>query len=255
MPRNTFDGAMFDLLQTPPVPIYVSADDTRPAFVVKCINPSAGADTVAVAVTTSDISFVYNGVADTELGTIDVSNASYNTLGEVVAFINTSTNWRAFIKAGLAADSVDGKLVTMSATAADTTTGLDVCWDTSTCLHTTVAVSAQKFVGDAVASDAQVCNQLFFIDDLTSTFGSGTSVLTIMSVDSAGAISATLWTETGGATTTAKDFDFRHSDLGIGCFGKKLLIRLTNSAAMASVTGKFYHRSVDVRDVVTVTSR
>ena len=66
-------------------------------------------------------------------GTIDLTHADCNTVGEVVDVINASTSdrWKAVNYAALRTDSVNDKFVAAAAASANAAAGLRVVWDTS----------------------------------------------------------------------------------------------------------------------------
>src|SRR5512147_2393037 len=77
----------------------ISAVSTDIGLYVKYVGASqTGTATVAVDAATGDIAFVVNGAADTTIGcptatgTIDVSNAACDTMGEVLDVINKTAN-------------------------------------------------------------------------------------------------------------------------------------------------------------------
>jgi hypothetical protein len=67
--------------------------------------------------------------------TIDLTAAATNTLGELVDYINTTTDWEAVILDGLVGDSVNAKtlaetITPATATVVDGVTYYDIKWDT-----------------------------------------------------------------------------------------------------------------------------
>jgi hypothetical protein len=245
-----------------PVSASVAADDTDVAILVKYVGPLATA-TVAVAVTTSDMTFQQAGVADTTLecpvsgalgGIIDVSNAACNTLGEVVDIINGSPDWRAWVIDGLRTDLADARLLTKSATDATLEDGLEIQWDTSTAFETkralTTARTARAYLAGRPQQNAVVTPNpfqgtrvVYWYGNATSTYATGGSNFRIYSVKVNNKTGTSRSTETvttvlgpiaGGATTANKEFDFRH--VGVYCErDAKCLVELDNSAAMSAV--------------------
>lgn len=66
-------------------------------------------------------------------GTIDLTNAACDTIGEVVDIINASTSdrWKAVNYASLRTDGTNDKFVAAAAASANAAAGLQVVWDTS----------------------------------------------------------------------------------------------------------------------------
>lgn len=262
--------ANFVLKGQPSGKAYV-ADDTNIAILVKYVGTSTSGK-VAVAAG-GDLTFT-SGVEGSEAaestfecpvsgglgGVIDVSDSACNTLGEVVDTINgsctgcSSTNWRAVIVDGLRSDSSNDTIVTISATAATAAGGLALNTDTDVAFTDTLALttcrdmtcgyitprgnSAPALVENPWKGSRSVLWQSIY----TSTYGSGTSTFQIFDVcniknkvgTNGSETSTQRYSTAGGATTVAATFDFST----FGFFGSndcKLLIRLNNSAAAASI--------------------
>ena len=214
-------------------------DDTDEVLIIRYIGAAVdGAVTVAVADATGDISFVVDGAADTTVattGTIDVSDAAYNTFGEVVDAINASPNWKAYIKDGLRSETSTDALLTFAA--ANAKTADIVCYgDTSVKLSMDCALTLEKFNSlDEIASNLPNVAKVFGIT-ATSTYASGTSKIQIYSVDMDGT-ETKIYEVAGGATTVAGSTTSTSGwkPTNLDC-SYKLVARLINSAAMASVT-------------------
>lgn len=245
----------------------LSADDSDVAIIVKYIGTSASA-TVEVADATGDITFK-DGAAGSEAvvddfecpvsgalgGVIDVSDAACNTLGEVVDTINgnctgcNASAWRAVILDGLRADSSNNTMQTLAATSAQVLNGVNLVWETDTAFMATRAMTTMRTIqpyidnkdNDLVSDPFAGTRGVVMIAKGTSTYGSGTSALEVISVKvtngtKGSETTTTLWSQAGGATTAEKVFDV-FNDYGLHSKkGEKLLVRLKNSAAMASVT-------------------
>lgn len=248
-----------------PVSAAVVADDTSVAVLVKYYGTATSAD-VAVAAN-GDITFRQNAVADTTLecpvsgalgGVIDVSDAACNTLGEVVDQINKSSVWRAVILDGLRSDTADDSLLTFGATEATLAQGLALKFDTdtvgflesralSTCRTIDCLIPARGLTSAGVAPPLEPnpwkgTQTVFFYANATSTYGSGNSNFQVYSVipklTAAGASEQAniIYQVAGGATTVNKEFTVWQN---VGLYGDpdaKVIARLKNSAAMASVT-------------------
>jgi hypothetical protein len=206
-------------------------------------------------------------------GIIDATNGSCNTLGKVVDAINSSTTgaWRAVIVDGLRSDSTNGSLFNVGATQATVADGIAIKWNTATVgFKSTIALVPTKFRNSiqpwlgtraGIVQAPQLMSNPFagtmtrlLIANATSTYGSGTSNYEVHSVrvlNKAVAGSGTaiptqgtevdtlLYSTPGGATTANKVYDFTQFGI-IGNPDEKLLVRLNNSAAMASTVHYAY---------------
>lgn len=222
-------------------------DDQDQVIVIKYIGaPVSGAVTVAVADATGDIAFVVNGAADTTVattGTIDVSDSAYNTFGEVVDAINASPNWHAYIKDGMRSETSTDTLLTFAATSAKTSEVI-LYGDTSVKLSMDMAFTIEDFPDFKEKNPRKAdkfqnllgCIAKVFGISATSTYASGTSKIQVYEVDSAGT-ETQLYEVASGASTVAgtatNTYGWKPEDKECGY---KLVARLINSVAMASVT-------------------
>lgn len=186
-------------------------------------------------------------------GVIDVSDASANTLGEVVDHINASANWRARIVDGLRTDSANDTFLAAAEASASGTSPLTVYFDTDVALHTSKMLTLATL--DDPGADIRAIHRLYNANGY-STYGSGTSTFQVYSVitDQFGVVisETPIWSEAAGATATAKDFSI---DDGSSIkpanreLGYRLLVRIANSALMASQFLRIDSASVDAQAV------
>jgi hypothetical protein len=237
----------------------VAADDTDVSIIVKYYGSNAAA-TVEVEAG-GDILFKEGGSADLSVicpvggtgGAIDVSNAACNTFGEVVDIVNADPNWSAVILDGLRADSSNDTLLVQAASPAVLNPGgMTLLVDTSTAFTLTRALtdkrSMEQFARPRTGSTP--ANPLIsnpwngfrgavFLFRGTSTYGSGTSTLQVLSVAvdhrSGTETVTTVWSAAGGATTVAATLDFTPFG-ALGRKNEKLMVRVNNSLAMSSAT-------------------
>lgn len=229
-----------------------AADDGDVAIVVKYIGAQASG-TVQVAAAAGMLLFKHgvlaSEIADTTIqigavaGTIDVSNAAGNTLGEVVDHINASANWEAKLVDALRADvpnAAGTSFLVMAATAAKTTAGVQLVWDTSVDYNLTKRISAVAFETQKGADgNPWSPNELDFINSViawtqVSTYGSGTTTMKVYEVDPASNRETLILSLAAGATTviTTKDFSTIGNGMGIcGSKGCALVVRQDGSAA------------------------
>jgi hypothetical protein len=258
----------------------LSADDTDVALLIERTDGAAGFVTVSAA---GDLLLEQtdNATADTDIecdasiaaagsrnGTIDVSVAACDTLGEICDIINSQGDdeWACVILDGLASDTAGpsgtGFILAATNTAASRSVdgGAKIFWDTSAAWTSTIALVPPELRKIESYYYVNSTNHKTFHQDVfsrpgyeswlysnaTSTYGSGTSTYTITSVDISfpsgsydidGTETATvLYSKAGGATTVAAEFaTFATYGLPMP-FGDKVVARLTNSAAMASVS-------------------
>lgn len=255
-----------------PVAVSRTADDTDVRLLIRYVGTTAAGGTVTVSAA-GDITLAQGAVsasaADATVkcpsggssGVIDVSDSACNTLGEVINIINASANWVAVPLDGLLTDDMDcstsGCLLARSETQAAVIEGLPLFVDTDVALNSTIALVPPEarridfyLAGLATLSAPLKRNPFGGYKTIvasqlaTSTYGSGTSNMTITStLRSLVRASTTENTTTlygpiaGGATTVSKTF----IDLGdpvkvLGDADQVLILRVTNSAALASVT-------------------
>ena len=261
-------------LATVPSPAFIpfgaglSADDTDVALVVRYIGPGAGANTNVAVAANGDLTFLKSGVAVDEFecpvsgalgGVITVANAACDTMGEVVDVINASTNWRAFLVGALRGDSSNDTLLTISATDTTTVGGLALKFDTDVAKIASIAfMPAGNDINFFIAGPGSMgaggirpnpfsaWQGAVSLIRATSTYASGTSTIKVYSVKTetgrAGKgteTATTLWSIAGGATTAEKLLDYSETPL-YSRRGEKLLVRLENSAAMASISLNAY---------------
>ena len=249
----------------------IGADDSSIAFLVKYVGDEATA-TVQVD-SNGDILFLANASAtNTPLevggaaGTIDVSDANANEIGDVIDAINLTTDWIA-----VAIDSTPGELteakggsglalIVMSATNAKVAEGIPIYWDTSAAwrdarLVAPVALrtdirpyqNTRERVGSTSYAKGGVDPALPFAGRSTviydvnwlSTYGSGTSFLAVYSVDPKASdnrdakASKEVYGIVSGATTVTTDKSFRNGLEGER--GNRLIVAVENSAAQSAV--------------------
>lgn len=250
-----------------PVNQYVSADDGSVAMLVRFFPGVSSSDSATIQVAQGgDITFLVEAAAYTGFecpvsgdlgGVIDTTDGDCDTAGEIVDTINaTAANFstgffRAVLVDAMRTDAVADYL-TAGAAEATRTDGLPIYYDTSA--NFAVGETRALLPGDCrtniacFVTDAGNLIENPFAGTRTtinwvegySTYGSGTSILYIYSVKpsnkaSGSEVATTLWSEAMGATVTNKQFTQFQNVPVIGRPHEKLLVRVTNSAAQASV--------------------
>lgn len=246
-----------------------TADDTDPVLVIRYVGTANGTAEVSSA---GDITLKYGAIGAEAVdstvkcpsggssGVIDVSDTACNTVGEVINAINASANWVAVPIASLLSDDINcggtGCLLLKSAASAAVNDGLPLYADTDVVLTSTIALLPSEYLtikpylaGTPKASVALRTNPFPFrtflaASNATSTYASGTSLWSVIQVQpnylKAGSTetATTLYGNVaGGATTVNKAFvTLSDNNRILTNDSTKLLIRLTNSAALASVT-------------------
>lgn len=248
-------------------PVAVSlSDDTGIAMLVRYVGSNSSA-TVAVDASTGDLTFEVGGAAYTGFecpvsgslgGIIDVSNASCNTMGEVVDTINgnctgCSSDFRAVLIDSLRTDTSIDTLVTIGTTQVTRTDGLQLNIDTSEALIASYALVPNRtniagYLGGPPSYrllenpyGGLWLNLQWF--EGYSTYATGTSVFNAYSVrpsnKPAGSETVTtLWgPEAMGATATNKQFTYWQTNNLPGRRNEKLIVRVTNSSTPSSTAG------------------
>jgi len=241
-----------------------TVDDTDVAIMVKHV----GSNTFAKLAIEADgnLTFTQDNTdgttASTELecpivaplgGIIDVSDTACNTFGEVVDIINASTSWRAVLVGALRTDSSND---TLNADPADQDPQTDLgklgMWDTNVAFISSAIVSTlvdgTNFFGNRdtlLKNPWEGTRAIVRYFAATSTYGSGTSTMVVYAVqpdNQRGSEAVTTLYSTAGGATTAEKEAITLAMLGgiLGRYNEKLLVRLENSAAMATTTLKMY---------------
>lgn len=244
-----------------------TADDTDPMILIKYVGTNASG-LVAVAaggditLTTGALS---SEAADTTLecpvsgalgGVIDVSDAACDTVGEVVDIINGSSDWIAVPVAALRTDSSNDTITTISATQAKKLGGLALTADTTVSFNSTVLLGPANWetkIEDYFAGTSRrgvelrlnpFVNKTFLASSrAVSTYASGTSLFYVYEVTpnykrvgASETVTTLLGPIAGGATTVYGALvTLSDNNRIISNANTKMLIRLQNSAAAASV--------------------
>jgi hypothetical protein len=242
-----------------PINTGLVADDTSVALLIRYIGSGPG----KVAVGSNAITLTSGTAGDTADTTVecplsapyggvfDLTNAACDTLGEVVDVINNTSGslWRASIVAGFRTDNTyatNQKLLDRAATMANTPVTL--FWDTSVIFTNSIALGAQNWSTYFDANNKLLSKpyqkQIFKLVslDAVGTYASGTSNIEAYEVDVTNDPISGKGVETvkkvmsraSGATTVWANVTPAN---GNGLFfgrGKKVVIRVTNSAAMAT---------------------
>lgn len=255
---------------------YLSAVSTDVKLLVRYVGSNSLGGTVTVAAG-GDITFSVGAVGASAVDTnlecdssiaadgsrsgifvLSSPHANCNTLGEVVDLINASNNWRAVILDGLRSDGTDNTFAALSETAANSVDGLGLLNDGAVALHTTIAVvplEARKMSFYLAGKNLRAnpfSNSRAWVGRVLgqSTYGSGTSAWNYISdaqtysTSGGASTETTVWNQAAAATATDQEVDFSEVGGFHGRKGEKLLVRVTNSAAMSAanikVWGLFY---------------
>ena len=250
-----------------PVTQYVSADDLSVAMLVRyypgvSTNTSATfADVQGTSLTFQVAAAAYTGfecpVSGALGGIIDETNAACNTMGEIVDVINGTAEsfasgfFRAVLVDALRSDSADD-LLADGGTQVTRSDGLPVFFDTSANFavgegRALLPAGCRTNIRCFATPQGKLIENPYGGQQTTatwvegySTYGAGTSNLNIYSVKAsnkaAGAETVTtMWNEAMGATTANKQFtQFQYVPI-LGRFHEKVVVRITNSSAQATV--------------------
>ena len=228
----------------------LNVTDSDAAMVVRYIG-AQDSGTFAVVAAAEELVFKHGAlaaeIADVSIqigatpGSIDVSNALGNTMGEVVDHINASANWEARLLGALRTDipAAGGTShIAYAAAAAKTTAGLLVCFDTTEPDIITAAICDgaynAKIGGDAFVSDSNKYYSIMQIFSMITHGGAG--LVSIYEVNEATNTETLIAQWAGAATTVEQTKDFFIYNGGLGADkGKIFKVRV---AATAMTAGK-----------------
>ncbi|GAG50924.1 unnamed protein product, partial [marine sediment metagenome] len=134
-----------------------TAADTLPWMVVQYV-PSLGTGGTSASIAyivASSMTFLVNDAAPAgadaigATGVILTSSSTYNTMGELVDYINGRIAWRAYLVGALRAD-LSSLMLVKSATICSGANGLTFYADSSNSDDHSFAISGEKFVSNAV---------------------------------------------------------------------------------------------------------
>lgn len=210
--------------------------------------------TLEVDATTGDLEFTTDGTtADTTIGiptldgTIDVSDAAGNTLGEVVDAIKNSANWDCHLLAGIRADLSTNVVQTLAevdmSTAAMKVSGVFLHSDSAVTFDMGFAISGFAPSSAAAHYDDESCVSYLTYAELNSTYASGTSVIQVYSASQTG---ESLIFQIDSAATTVNKVLGTNPDTPIirSKVGERLVVRI-NSTAMSAATLLVNGKTID----------
>ncbi len=267
-------AGLFDPRAIPVGAVY--ADDGSPAILIGYrgtttggwVTVAANGDLTFEETNTSTVSTTLECPVSGALGgIIDVSDTACDTVGEVVDIINDSGVFFAIPVGALYADSSNDTFLAVTDQSVASTAGYAVKWDTDVALHTTVPflpydqrVDISRYLNVTGSSGANLKPDpwggflpTLIYANITSTYGSGTSVYNLYCTRDTFDPVSNNWSElvmqstTGianAATTVLKEHTV-FSNAGYMCpRNTRLLARAVNSAAMATTlhnaTGRLY---------------
>jgi len=163
-------------------------------------------------------------------GVLDVSNAAYDTFGEVVDAINASPNWEAYLVEALRADSSNDTLLAMAETFIVKNGEVTLYKDTSAALNIGVRIGKRSNV---VGSEEMSAAEIYGINSL-NTYSSGTSLINVYEIDEVAKTETLIYSAAAGATTVADAKTFvvnGRGSLASSKVGTHLLVKMIGSAA------------------------
>lgn len=142
-----------------PVTQNITTTDTDPAIVIQyvpALGTGASAATIAMETASQTLTFQVGGSDPAGLddigntsGEIVVTGSAYDTMGELVDYINGRSAWRAYLVGALRSD-LPSNLLLKTATSCIGANGLTFYSDTSTNLGISLAISGEKFVSNGI---------------------------------------------------------------------------------------------------------
>jgi hypothetical protein len=246
------------------VPHTQSAADTSPWMVCQYVPGlgTGGSSATIALIQASSMTFLVNGAAPAGLdaigvsGVIDTSSSSYDTMGELVDYINGRSAWRAYLVGALRADGTSG-LLAKSAASAFGDNGLTFFGDTSVneaavvpgteaaYEQVSVAISGEKFttnsIGGHVTDADDGCENMLQYAEVQLTF-TGTGTLRIYS-GAQGSTETMIYNQTLTSTTEQNlgrtgttQADGLNSIFLKATRGERLIIRAATLTAFSAYT-------------------
>lgn len=171
------------------VPRNITAADKGPWMVVQyvpALGTSGESATIAIATDAETMTFLVDSSAasgDDAIGTagvIDLIHSDYDTMGELVDYINGRRAWRAYLVGALRTD-VPSHLVNISASRCEGDNGLTMFSDTSDSKEISLAISGEKFVNNGVSGHLKDADDECVNEFLYGAFdvGDGTGTVTL----------------------------------------------------------------------------
>jgi hypothetical protein len=231
----------------------LGADDQSIALIVKYIGTE---ESGTVTVSSGDIIFQDGDsgaeAASTEIasatpGTIDISTAAEDTIGEALDLINASGNWIAVPIDAVRSDTIgtSAELATLAETQAKVKNGVKIYWDTSAKMADSVLVAPASIRESIAPYEAPELtakvdpmkpfkgyNAVIKAFNAKSTYASGTSTNQVIEDD--GTTSTVVRSITAAATTVTQENDWSNAPYE-GSRSKRVLVRILNSAAQSVV--------------------
>lgn len=225
-----------------------------------CLITTAANNTIASAVgatgaEAADANFTVGGTS----GTIDLTNAAANTMGEVVDFINNLADYKARLICLRRDDDADttGALVAVSGIQAKVSGGLKLAVDTSVADHVSFSIStmggsiaAGSSVGDSgIESDnrRRAVNFLKRID--TTLTYVGADLFRVYEIDDEAKTDELLWqtliSATFAASTSAGTEEWPSPGLASRP-GRRLLVRFSAATSVAVTNLSYFGQTVNL---------
>lgn len=235
-----------------------TAEDTDIALFVRYVGTDVGTNTVEVNAG-GDLLFVDAGTAGPDVsvicpsggtgGTIDVSDAACDTLGEVIDIIVGDANWTGAIHAGLRSDTSTDTLLLLAAADAGLVEGLSLEWDTDVANTVTWVVSLTSSLQDYVGNDRTgdvlsnpyaglraVFQEMSFNIDFSVSLGTyailSVAVDNVAETETVNTIVTGLSAADATLTTVQPLLPFGY----VGGKNEKMIVRFTDGGTIAGVT-------------------
>jgi hypothetical protein len=168
-----------------PVPHNITAVDTSPWMVVQHVPTlgTGGSSATVAFVVASSMTFLVDGSTPAGAdvigasGIVDTSSSDYDTMGELVDYINGRQAWRAYLVGALRADKTS-LMLAKSATSCYGANGLTFYGDSSASGEHSLAISGEKFVnnganGHVKDADSQCENYMLYGNFLVTCASAG----------------------------------------------------------------------------------
>lgn len=244
-----------------PVPHEQTAPDTSPAFVLQYV-PANGVSSAYRAkialVQDGDMTFTTGAAGVTAVGdsnatadgigtagVIDTSAAAYDTVGDLLDYINGHPAWRGYLVGALRSDGME-TILAKTADWCDVANGLTFYSDTSASEHIDVAISGEKFVNNGINGHVKdvddMCENVLLSLSVQQDMASAGTLTLYSSSQGSSPGDSTLWSAAlADDTLTEKGYDQPESVWARATRGSRLIVRVAHATDIgAGAVTKFH---------------
>jgi hypothetical protein len=225
----------------------ITAVDTDCLFVVQYVPANGtGATAATLSVNTMTLRFRVGGTTPAGVDVIgnttgQILLTTYDSLGELIDYINGRQAWRAYLVGGMRSDASKRNVLAAAAASCYGANGLAVLNDTSTSKFTSIAISGCKFVSNArngwYKDKDSACQNVFNWGCAEINFTSGTCYLDIYTAGQEAGNDGVRIYRAALTSTTVKELTTGVVDgvYASSVVGERLVIRCTCSSTLNSM--------------------